>query len=101
MKTYFRVICLDASNKPNDIPNSKWVKKDEIYTVIRVVKLPLQNMAMGYELEEIDLKDCFPYQFFSSNRFGILLKDDEWAEEVLSEILECAKEEAQLVSDLA
>ncbi len=101
MKTQFPVICIDASNKPNDIPNSKWVKKGEIYTVIRVVKLPLQAMAIGYELEEIDLKDCFPYQFFSSNRFGILMRDDEWAEEVLSEILESAKEEEKLISDAA
>lgn len=101
MKTQFAVICIDASNKPNDIPNSKWVKKGEIYTVIRVVKLPLQGMAIGYELEEIDLKDCFPYQFFSSNRFGVLMRDDEWAEEVLSEILESAKEEEKLISDAA
>lgn len=101
MKTQFPVICIDASNKPNDIPNSKWLEKDKIYTVIRVVKLPLQGMAIGYELEEIDLTDCFPYRFFSSNRFGILMRDDEWAEEVLSEILESAKEEEKLVSDAA
>lgn len=101
MKTYFPVICIDASNKPNDIPNSKWLEKDKIYTVIRVVKLPLQGMAIGYELEEIDLKDCFPYQFFSSNRFGVLIREDEWAEEILADILESAKEEEKIISDVA
>ena len=34
-----KVVCIDDTNRPIDIPESKWVKKDEIYTIVKVVKL--------------------------------------------------------------
>ena len=65
-----KVICIDDTNRPVDIPESKWVKKDEVYTIVKVVKLNLQKNTLGVELDEIDLKGCFPYEYFLANRFA-------------------------------
>lgn len=67
----FSVICQNDSDRPNDIPLSKWIKKGETYTVIKVDILNAQNKQIGFQLEEIDLSDCFPYLYFLSLRFGI------------------------------
>lgn len=67
-----KVICIDDSNKPLDIPEHKWIKKDQTYTISRVVRLNLQNNEFGVELEEIDLSDCFPYNYFLLKRFALL-----------------------------
>ena len=92
----FKVICINDSNRPNDIPANKWVKKGESYTVIDVKKLLIQGGTLGFKLEEINIEDCFPYQFFSASRFGIpvgeLMKQE--TEEMLDKLLEEAKEEA-------
>ena len=80
------VTCIDASNRPNDIPTSKWVVKGNKYTVTRVVKLPMQNMITGFELEEIDLSGCAPYLFFAANRFRIEETKPEVKEEEVEEL---------------
>jgi hypothetical protein len=81
-----KVVCINDSNRPLDIPIEKWVKKDEEYTVVRFVRMVAQGGKMGVELEEIDLTDCFPYEFFSADRFAILDKEfDESEQEVLEE----------------
>lgn len=83
-----KVVCIDDSNKPIDIPEHKWVKKDEIYTIAKVVKLNLQANTLGVELEEIDLTDCFPYEYFLANRFApihpeVSLQEEMEKEEIL------------------
>ena len=87
-----RVECIDDSNRPNDIPTSKWVKKGEKYTVIRAANLQMQNGMLGFQLEEIDLSGCAPYQFFSANRFKPLdevpTMEEEKADELVEELLE-------------
>lgn len=71
----FKCVCLDDRDRPSDVPTNKWVKKGEFYTVIRVDKMNMQNGELGFELEEIDLSDCFPYTRFSARRFGIPVQD--------------------------
>jgi hypothetical protein len=69
-----RVICIDASNKPEEIPENLWVKQDEIYTIKEVAKLTIQGDKIGYKFEEIELNDsCFPYEFYDADRFIFLL----------------------------
>jgi hypothetical protein len=50
---------------------------------------------MGFKLEELNIDDCFPYQYFSAERFAIVLlrEEDPWVEETLDRILEEAKQE--------
>ena len=76
MKIPFKVVCVDDKNRPNDIPLSSWVKEQNIYTVIEVSVLRMQNGHLGFKLEEINIDHCFPYQYFSSSRFVIILDEE-------------------------
>tara|TARA_B100000963_G_C22593729_1_gene656818 strand:- start:1021 stop:1293 length:273 start_codon:yes stop_codon:yes gene_type:complete len=71
-----KVVCIDDTNRPVDIPEHKWVRKDEIYTIVKIVKLNLQKNTLGVELEEIDLSDCFPYEYFIADRFAPIRPKD-------------------------
>lgn len=97
VKVPFEVTCIDAKNKPNDIPNSKWLVEGEKYTVIKVAKLLIQGGTVGFKLQELDIDAYFPYQFFAASRFGIPLNNAWNIQEELDRILEEAKEE---VADL-
>ena len=96
IKIPFKAICINDSNRPDGIPANRWVKKGEMYTVIDVKKLLIQGGMLGFKLEELNIDDCFPYQFFSASRFGIpvgeIMKQE--TEEMLDKLLEEAKEEA-------
>jgi hypothetical protein len=87
MKLPFKVICINDNHRPNDVPTSKWVKKGETYHVIKVDRLLMQGGSLGFQLEEIDLRDCVPYLYFSATRFGIPV-DPEDLEEEKVEVLE-------------
>jgi hypothetical protein len=92
----FQVVCINDSDKPDGIPMSRWIKKGITYTVIEVAKLRMQGGMLGYKLEEINIDDCFPYQFFSANRFALLVTPSQlWAEQTLKKLLEEAKKEAE------
>ena len=70
-----KLICIDDKNKPDEIPKEKWIKYGETYTLINVQFLDVEN-TMGFELNEITLdKSCFPYHYFTPDRF--IPKDDE------------------------
>jgi hypothetical protein len=65
-----KVVCINDSNRPSKIPQEKWVVKGKSYTVEFAVKLNIQVGKVGYKLAEIDLDEtCFPYQYFSAERF--------------------------------
>jgi hypothetical protein len=68
----FEVICIDDSNRPNDIPLSSWIKKGDKYTVIGVYKMGMQPGIFGYEIEGKNLKPYPPYQYFAHVRFAII-----------------------------
>tara|TARA_R110001632_G_scaffold146924_1_gene263936 strand:- start:251 stop:541 length:291 start_codon:yes stop_codon:yes gene_type:complete len=87
MEINFKVICVDAANRPNEIPTSKWVEKDEPYTVIKAEYMNIQNGLLGFELAELDISGCFPYVNFASNRFRPYTKDDEAAMEAVKDLL--------------
>jgi hypothetical protein len=94
----FKVICINDKNRPDGVPTSKWVKEGEFYTVTSVTKLLIQGGKLGFKLAELNIDDCFPYQYFSADRFGIPVETpDRWAEFELDRLLEEAKKEAQRV----
>jgi hypothetical protein len=83
----FKVMCIRDSHKPNEISNSHWIKKGQIYTVIEMSKMNQQNKLLGFKLEEIDLTSFFPYIYFSSDRFvPFEVQEDKVIEEI--EVLE-------------
>ena len=85
-----KAICIDSSNKPVKVPIEQWVKKGETYTIIKIVKMGLQDGRYGVLLKEVQMSaDCFPYEYYDAERFipwDIRLhQDEEEKEEVLEE----------------
>lgn len=94
----FKVICINDSNKPNEIPNSQWVKKGSIYTVTKVSRMLIQGGIIGFELAEINLDGCAPYKYYSAERFGIITgievrENTNWADKELDRLLREAEQE--------
>lgn len=52
--TPFKVVAMDVTFKPNEVPQSKWIELNEVYTVTEVVRLNIQGLV-GFKLKEIDL----------------------------------------------
>ena len=71
-----KVICIDADNKPKNVPIEEWVKEGDMYNVTRIVRMGLQKNIYGFLLKEIQLSSrSFPYELYDSSRFlpiGIL-----------------------------
>jgi len=87
-----RVIFINNSNRPDKIPVTQWPEKGGIYTVVRAVKMGIQANTIGFDLEEINLQGCFPYEFYDAKRF--LPEDMVNQKDVAVEII---KEELELV----
>ena len=65
-----RSICIDSSNKPTKVPIEQWIKEGEVYTIIKVVKMGLQDGKYGVLLKEVQMSaDCFPYEYYDADRF--------------------------------
>lgn len=62
-----KCICINDTDKPDDIPKNKWVKAGQEYTVIYVAFLAPQ-MQMAFQVYEIDL-DGTPYDYIAAERF--------------------------------
>lgn len=84
----FKVVAVNVDNRPNEIPISKWIEKDEVYIVTEMSYLNIQNRLLGFKLQELNIDDCFPYQFFSSNRFRLLTEEDIKAQEAVKQLLD-------------
>ena len=78
-------ICIDASNKPNDIPNSKWLVEGQIYHIIYTVTV-LPQRKLAFHLAELELDEsCHPYEYFLSTRFAIHEEDIEKLNELIQD----------------
>lgn len=98
----FRVICINDKARPDGIPSSRWPKEGEFYTVTSIAKLLIQGGKLGFKLAEINIDDCFPYQYFSAERFGIPVETpDRWAEYELERLLSEAQKESLRVPTTA
>jgi hypothetical protein len=62
-------ICINDKNRPKEIPQNKWLKKGQEYTIIFTTLCKPQN-EIGVHLAEIELDEsCSPYEYFMLNRF--------------------------------
>jgi hypothetical protein len=70
-----KCLCVNDGNKPNQIPEEKWIKKGTEYTLLfSMTVLPQKQLA--FQLEEIDLDDsCSPYTWFLASRFAFREED--------------------------
>jgi hypothetical protein len=73
-----KVICINDSGRPNEVPTNRWVKKGEEYTIISVCFMTLQGIY-GCKLAEINNDDLFPYQYFAITRFNVTIVELETA----------------------
>ena len=65
-----KMVCIDSSNKPVKVPVEQWIKEGEVYTVIKVVRMGLQDNKYGVLLKEVQMStDCFPYEYYDADRF--------------------------------
>ena len=72
-----KALCIDDSNRPQEIPSTKWVKKGQEYHITHIY-FHHQQGIQGCELAEIELTDDnFPYQSFALNRFAFTKEDLE------------------------
>ena len=84
-----KVICIDNSKKPKNVPVEEWVQEGDTYTVTRIVRMGLQKNTYGYLLKEVQLSSrSFPYELYDATRFLPI--------ELLSEIKEEKKEEINI-----
>jgi hypothetical protein len=84
-----KMICIDSSRKPSKVPIEQWIEEGEAYTVIKVVKMGLQNGKYGVLLKEVQMSaDCFPYEYYDADRFIPLDIRVYEAQEEKEEVLE-------------
>lgn len=83
----FKAFCINDSHRPSDIPTSKWVKREKLYTVIEVKRLLIQGGRIGFKLAEVSLEGCYPYEYFSSDRFALVLDQGIISQLELNELL--------------
>lgn len=72
------VICINDKDRPNDIPSSRWIKKGNKYTIIKVCYM-VQQSIYGCKIEELNNDDLFPWSFFALNRFAVTQEEVELA----------------------
>jgi hypothetical protein len=88
-----KAICIDSSNKPAKVPIEQWIKEGEAYTIIKVVKMGLQDKKYGVLLKEVQMSaDCFPYEYYDADRFLPLdilaeVKEEELVKEADLELI--------------
>lgn len=84
----FKVVCINAKNKPSEVPESSWVEEHEIYTVILVSRMAKQGMILGFKLAEVSMPEGCKYQHYMADRFRPATEDDFEAAEAVRKLLE-------------
>lgn len=95
MEIPFKAYCINDTNRPSDIPTSKWVKRGDLYTVTAVARLLIQGGRIGFKLAEINLDGCYPYDYYDASRFAIVLNQKVVADIELNKLLQEAIKEEQ------
>lgn len=93
MEIPFKALCINDTDRPSDVPTSKWIKKGQLYTVIKVVRMLIQGGKLGFYLDEVNLDGCAPYSTYAATRFAIILNNKVLAEIELNALLREAIEE--------
>tara|TARA_R110000823_G_scaffold103745_5_gene221320 strand:+ start:4887 stop:5204 length:318 start_codon:yes stop_codon:yes gene_type:complete len=80
-----KVLCIDNSDKPENIPEEEWLEEGKVYTISDVVEMNLQKGKLGISLEEIQLTEASaPYEYYSLERFLLFPFEDSVVSENVS-----------------
>ena len=93
-----RVICINDTGRPNEIPLSKWPVKGKAYTITGFTVMVNNGRCLGVTLAEISLDGCYPYKFYLASRFGVPVGDSSLVERA-NELLKEAQEEELVLID--
>jgi len=64
----------------------EWIAEGQVYTVVEIAKMNLQNNKLGYRLKEVQLSEqSFPYEYYNAERFLPIETLVQVAEELKSE----------------
>lgn len=80
-----KLICLNDSHKPEDISSNNWIKKGEIYTLVKVIKSKLSG-DLAAVLEEISPNNPL-YNGYNIKRFVPVVPVEDLEKE-LQELIE-------------
>jgi len=95
-----KCICINDNNKPNRIPIERWVKKGNEYTITFVTTV-LPERKVAFLLDEIELdKSCFPYQYYSADRFAFSPEELEKLSEFIKDCDDASEQAKELIKSL-
>lgn len=78
-----KCICVDISNRPNEVPIEVWPKLGEQYHITHVIWLNKMGLQ-GVELAEIEIPpSSYPYEYYRLSRFGVAKEDMEGLRELM------------------
>lgn len=88
-----RVICINDSDRPENVPISMWLKKGSVYTVIE--EFYVEDNILCYEIEEINIKKIDPrYEGFRADRFAPAdTNGDEFSDKDISDLMKEIEQE--------
>src|SRR5690606_5769058 len=75
MSNSIKCVCADDSDRPKEIPESKWPKKGNEYHVTHIFLMKNQGNIKGCELAEFDISMCHPYNCYRLSRFAFTEED--------------------------
>lgn len=81
-----KITCINDKNKPNDISNTHWVKLNEEYTPVKIIRSKLTGDHY-FVLEEVK-PDNPLYGGYNVNRFAIRVSIKDFIEENELELIE-------------
>jgi len=90
-----KIICLNDKDKPESIPDSKWIREGEEYTAVRVMYLTLQSV-LAVQLNEIEDNTAPYFGWFTISRFGVPVEN--W--EDMQELIRASKEESEMNTNI-
>jgi len=89
--------CIDDTGRPETIPTSKWVKKDERYHITYTCTV-LPQRILAVSLYEKPLGPQYaPFEYFAARRFAVDVKD---LDKLLELIALCGEESNVDVGEL-
>jgi hypothetical protein len=68
-----KAICINDSDKPEQIPQEEWIEEGVVYTVSKITRMGFQKDKFGLALEEIQLTSkSMPFELYDAERFIII-----------------------------
>lgn len=68
-------ICIDGKNRPKEVPPQMWINEGTQYHITHVYRHPMQGGIQGVLLQEVQIKNCPPFEAYRLSRFAFRKED--------------------------